>query len=71
MPTDENSNVQQHVSRVPIPVYCRDCGEEDSFVWDGKLFGAEVKWVSPEAEQQAKEMKVRGWKCRSCTWLSI
>jgi hypothetical protein len=54
-----------------IPVYCRDCGEEDSFVWDGKLFGAEVKWVSPEAEQQAKEMKVRGWKCRSCTWLSI
>jgi hypothetical protein len=54
-----------------IPVYCRDCGEEDSFVWDGKLFGAEVKWVSPEAEQEAKEMQVRGWKCRPCTILTI
>ena len=42
MPTYETSNVQQHVSKDPIPVYCRDCGEEDSFVWDGKLFGAEV-----------------------------
>ena len=72
MPTYETSNVQQHVTKDLIPVSCRDCGE-DGFMkpGDGKLFGIEVGWVSPEAEQEARESAVRGWKCRSCTWLSI
>jgi hypothetical protein len=55
-----------------IPVYCRDCGE-DGFMepWDGKLFGIEVGWVSPEAEQEAREKSVRGYKCKPCTILTI
>jgi len=51
-----------------IPVSCRDCGE-DGFLkpWDGKLFGMEVEWVYPEAEQEMRESKVRGYKCKPCT----
>ena len=72
MPTYEDSNVQQHVNKDLIPVYCRDCGE-DGFIkpFDGKLFGIEVKWESDEQKEKYAERLRRGWKCRSCTWLTI
>ena len=55
-----------------IPVYCRDCGE-DGFIkpFDGKLYGIEVKWESDEQKEKYAESLRRGWKCNSCTWLSI